>query len=75
MDLQLKAKKVLVTGSTAGIGFATAQKLAGEGASVGSMVEPKNASILPSPKFAKPILVQKSRASLLTFRIAKVARK
>jgi NAD(P)-dependent dehydrogenase (short-subunit alcohol dehydrogenase family) len=34
MDLQLKGKKALVTGSTAGIGFATAKELAGEGASV-----------------------------------------
>ncbi|HWF37777.1 MAG TPA: SDR family oxidoreductase [Candidatus Acidoferrales bacterium] len=34
MDLQLKGKKALVTGSTAGIGFATARELAGESASV-----------------------------------------
>ncbi len=34
MELQLKAKKALVTGSTAGIGFATAQELAGEVASI-----------------------------------------
>jgi NAD(P)-dependent dehydrogenase (short-subunit alcohol dehydrogenase family) len=34
MDLQLKGKKALVTGSTAGIGFATAQGLAAEGATV-----------------------------------------
>ena len=34
MDLKLKGKKVLVTGSTAGIGFAIAQGLAQEGASV-----------------------------------------
>jgi hypothetical protein len=34
MDLQLKGKKVLVTGSTAGIGFATARALAAEDASV-----------------------------------------
>lgn len=34
MDLQLKGKKALVTGSTAGIGFATAKGLAAEGASV-----------------------------------------
>ncbi|HTC63171.1 MAG TPA: SDR family oxidoreductase [Candidatus Saccharimonadales bacterium] len=34
MDLQLKGKKVLVTGSTAGIGFATARSLAAESASV-----------------------------------------
>src|SRR5277367_3979960 len=34
MDLQLKGKKALVTGSTAGIGFATARALAAEGASV-----------------------------------------
>jgi NAD(P)-dependent dehydrogenase (short-subunit alcohol dehydrogenase family) len=32
MDLQLKNKKVLVTGSTAGIGFATACLFAEEGA-------------------------------------------
>src|SRR6202451_4685753 len=34
MDLQLKGKKALITGSTAGIGFATARGLAAEGASV-----------------------------------------
>ncbi|MCU1343548.1 MAG: putative dehydrogenase like protein [Candidatus Acidoferrum typicum] len=34
MDLQLEGKKVLVTGSTAGIGFATARALAAEAASV-----------------------------------------
>src|ERR1700674_4327135 len=34
MDLQLKGKRVLVSGSTAGIGFATARALAAEGASV-----------------------------------------
>ncbi len=32
MDLELKGKKALVTGSTAGIGFSTAQALAAEGA-------------------------------------------
>jgi hypothetical protein len=34
MDLQLAGKKALVTGSTAGIGFATASAFAAEGASV-----------------------------------------
>ena len=34
MDLQLKGKRTLVTGSTAGIGFAAAVRLAEEGASV-----------------------------------------
>jgi len=34
MDLQLKGKRALVTGSTAGIGFAIAEALAKEGASV-----------------------------------------
>src|ERR1700761_2109596 len=34
MDLQLKNKKALVTGSTAGIGFAIAKGLAKEGAEV-----------------------------------------
>ena len=34
MDLQLKNKRALVTGSTAGIGFAIAEALAAEGASV-----------------------------------------
>jgi NAD(P)-dependent dehydrogenase (short-subunit alcohol dehydrogenase family) len=34
MDLQLTNKKALVTGSTAGIGFAIASLLAHEGASV-----------------------------------------
>ncbi len=34
MDLQLKGKKALVTGSTAGIGFAAARALAAEGAAV-----------------------------------------
>jgi NAD(P)-dependent dehydrogenase (short-subunit alcohol dehydrogenase family) len=34
MNLQLEGKKVLVTGSTAGIGFATARALAAEAASV-----------------------------------------
>jgi NAD(P)-dependent dehydrogenase (short-subunit alcohol dehydrogenase family) len=33
MDLQLKGKKVLITGSTAGIGFAAARAFAAEGAS------------------------------------------
>jgi NAD(P)-dependent dehydrogenase (short-subunit alcohol dehydrogenase family) len=34
MDLELRARRALVTGSTAGIGFAIAQGLAAEGASV-----------------------------------------
>jgi NAD(P)-dependent dehydrogenase (short-subunit alcohol dehydrogenase family) len=34
MDLGLKGKRALVTGSTAGIGLATARALAAEGASV-----------------------------------------
>lgn len=34
MDLQLNGKRALVTGSTAGIGFAIAEALAREGASV-----------------------------------------
>ncbi|MDP2362859.1 MAG: SDR family NAD(P)-dependent oxidoreductase, partial [Ignavibacteria bacterium] len=34
MDLQLKGKMALVTGSTAGIGFAIAEVLAHEGATV-----------------------------------------
>ncbi len=34
MDLGLQGKRALVTGSTAGIGFATAESLAGEGAHV-----------------------------------------
>jgi len=34
MDLGLKGKRTLVTGSTVGIGFATARALAAEGASV-----------------------------------------
>src|SRR4051812_11121783 len=34
MDLGLKGKRALVTGSTAGIGFATARALAAEGAAV-----------------------------------------
>jgi NAD(P)-dependent dehydrogenase (short-subunit alcohol dehydrogenase family) len=34
MDFKLNAKRALVTGSTAGIGFATARALAGEGACV-----------------------------------------
>jgi NAD(P)-dependent dehydrogenase (short-subunit alcohol dehydrogenase family) len=34
MDLRISGKKALVTGSTAGIGFATARALAAEGASV-----------------------------------------
>ena len=34
MDLQVKGRRALVTGSTAGIGFAIAQALAAEGANV-----------------------------------------
>ncbi|MBP7522348.1 MAG: SDR family NAD(P)-dependent oxidoreductase, partial [Leptothrix sp. (in: Bacteria)] len=34
MDLQLNGKRALVTGSTAGIGFAIAKALAAEGAAV-----------------------------------------
>ena len=34
MDLQLRGKKALVSGSTAGIGFAIASLLAQEGAAV-----------------------------------------
>lgn len=34
MDLGIQGKRALVTGSTAGIGFATAQALAAEGARV-----------------------------------------
>ena len=34
MDLELKGKTVFITGSTAGIGFATAKALLNEGASV-----------------------------------------
>lgn len=34
MDLQLQGKRALVTGSTAGIGFASARALPAEGASV-----------------------------------------
>ena len=34
MDLQLAGKKALVTGSTAGIGFATANAFAAEGAAI-----------------------------------------
>ena len=34
MDLRLRGKRALVTGSTAGIGFATARTLANEGAHV-----------------------------------------
>jgi NAD(P)-dependent dehydrogenase (short-subunit alcohol dehydrogenase family) len=48
MDLQLEGKKVLVTGSTAGIGFATARALAAEAASVivnGRSQERVNAAI------------------------------
>ena len=36
MDLQLKSKIALVTGSTAGIGFAIGSGLPGEGATVGA---------------------------------------
>ena len=34
MDLQLKGKKAFISGSTAGIGFATAKRLLQEGATV-----------------------------------------
>lgn len=45
MDLGLKGKRALVTGSTAGIGFSIAKLLAGEGAFVMSMDARKSASI------------------------------
>ncbi|HTS12834.1 MAG TPA: SDR family NAD(P)-dependent oxidoreductase [Candidatus Limnocylindrales bacterium] len=54
MDLQLESKKALVTGSTAGIGFAIAKALAREGASVivngrtGARVEKALASLRES---------------------------
>jgi NAD(P)-dependent dehydrogenase (short-subunit alcohol dehydrogenase family) len=34
MDLQLAGKRALITGSTAGIGFAIAKALAAEGAAI-----------------------------------------
>jgi NAD(P)-dependent dehydrogenase (short-subunit alcohol dehydrogenase family) len=48
MDLQLKNKTALVTGSTAGIGYAIAKQLAGEGAKViinGRTAERVNAAV------------------------------
>ena len=48
MDLKLKDKTALVTGSTAGIGYAIAQSLAAEGAKViitGRTEERVNAAI------------------------------
>ena len=62
MDLQLAGKKAVVTGSTAGIGFAIAIELAREGAEVvnsrlaafaKSVLAYIDASVSPEPKAAR----------------------
>jgi NAD(P)-dependent dehydrogenase (short-subunit alcohol dehydrogenase family) len=55
VDLQLKSKIALVTGSTAGIGFAIGSGLPGEGATVING-RSKKTSIRQSKRFAKDIL-------------------
>ena len=62
MDLQLNGKKALVTGSTAGIGFAIAHTLAREGASVVITAAPRTGLITRSKGFSEKSAKQKSAA-------------
>lgn len=60
MDLQLRAKRVFISGSTRGIGFATAKLLAHEGAHViinGRTIESVNEALLQLEKEEKDLTV------------------
>ena len=50
MDLGLKGRTALVTGASSGLGLATAEALAGEGANVAMLACPKRSTThLPGP--------------------------
>jgi NAD(P)-dependent dehydrogenase (short-subunit alcohol dehydrogenase family) len=57
MDLQLKGKRAVVTGSTAGIGLAIADTLAFEGASVVVNGVRGNEPSLPQTRFGGTLLM------------------